>query len=452
MSYFLGVDIGTYSSKGVLVRDDGTVVASHAVPHALAMPQPGWYEHDAEATWWHDFVAITRAVLAQSGIPATGIAAIGVSSISPAIVPVDADGNALRPAILYGIDTRATQEIAAIEQALGGGDAFFRRYAMTLSAQSAAPKIRWIRTHEPEIWRATRLVLGGAGYIVWRLTGSATIDHYDAGAYAPLYDPATLAWDPAFADLVAPVEWMAQPTWTCAIAGRVHAAAAAVTGLAVGTPVITGTADAAAEAVSAGLAETGDMMIMVGSTVFFIVRTEQQSASRRFWGGRFLEPGSFAPAASSRPTRRSMRAMNRTTGSIAISTARVRRPCTRSVACKRAPAIPECRAAVIPRIPHILSPLLENPYWISSRSLLVSITIRTRIATKLHADPIQILTGSRRNPVRISDKPQAMSHRARNDTSGSQAAEPRCPRQERGDRAGLIVEALRRQPRNYNFL
>ncbi|MCB0152727.1 MAG: hypothetical protein KDE01_34375, partial [Caldilineaceae bacterium] len=329
MSYFLGVDIGTYSSKGVLVRDDGTVVASHAVPHALAMPQPGWYEHDAEATWWHDFVAITRAVLAQSGIPATGVAAIGVSSISPAIVPVDADGNALRPAILYGIDTRATQEIAAIEQALGGGDAFFQRYAMTLSAQSAAPKIRWIRTHEPEIWRATRLVLGGAGYIVWRLTGSATIDHYDAGAYAPLYDPATLAWDSAFADLVAPVEWMAQPTWTCAIAGRVHAAAAAVTGLAVGTPVITGTADAAAEAVSAGLAETGDMMIMVGSTVFFIVRTEQQSASRRFWGGRFLEPGSFAPAASSRPTRRSMRAMNRTTGSIAISTARVRRPCTR---------------------------------------------------------------------------------------------------------------------------
>ncbi len=294
--YFLGVDIGTYSSKGVLVRDDGTVIASHAEPHALAMPQPGWYEHDAEATWWHDFVAITRAVLAQSGIPATGIAAIGVSSISPAIVPVDADGNALRPAILYGIDTRATQEIAAIEQALGGGDAFFRRYAMTLSAQSAAPKIRWIRTHEPAIWRATRLILGGAGYIVWRLTGSATIDHYDAGAYAPLYDPATLAWDPVFADLVAPVEWMAQPTWTCAIAGHVNAAAAAATGLAAGTLVISGTADAAAEAVSAGLAATGDMMIMVGSTVFFIVRTEQQPASRRFWGGRFLEPGSFALA------------------------------------------------------------------------------------------------------------------------------------------------------------
>ncbi len=294
--YFVGVDIGTYSSKGVLVRDDGTVVASQVTPHALFMPQPGWYEHDAEATWWHDFVTITRALLAQNRIVAREIAAVGVSSISPAIVPISADGDVLRPAILYGIDTRATQEIAEIEQALGGRDAFFQRYAMTLSAQSAAPKMRWIRTHEPAVWRATRLILSGAGYIVWRLTGAATLDHYDAGAYAPLYDPARLGWDATFADLVAPVEWMAQPTWTCAIAGQVHAAAAAATGLAAGTPVITGTADAAAEAISAGLAATGDMMIMYGSTVFFIVRTAQPPASRRFWGAHFLEPGSYALA------------------------------------------------------------------------------------------------------------------------------------------------------------
>ena len=295
-NYFVGIDIGTYSSKGVLVRDDGTIIASHAAPHALSMPQPGWFEHDAEAIWWHDFITITRAMLTQSSIAASKIVAVGVSSISPAIVPIGADGGVLRPAILYGIDTRATQEIAEIEQALGGHDAFFQRYAVTLSAQSAAPKIRWMRTHEPSVWRATRLILSGTGYLVWRLTGAATIDHYDAGAYAPLYDPARLTWDAAFADLVAPVEWMAQPTWTCAIAGQVHAAAAAVTGLAIGTPVITGTADAAAEALSAGLAATGDMMIMYGSTVFFIVRTAQRPASQRFWGAHFLEPGSYALA------------------------------------------------------------------------------------------------------------------------------------------------------------
>lgn len=293
---FLGVDIGTYASKGVLVRDDGVVLATHIALHDVAMPQPGWYEHDAETTWWRDFVTITRAVLAQSRVQPTEIAAVGVSSIAPAIVPIDAAGRALRPAILYGIDTRATQEIPEIEQALGGAEAFFRRYAMTLSSQSAAPKIRWLRAHAPEVWRATRLILSGTGYIVWRLTGAATLDHYDASVYAPLYDPATLTWDAAHAELIAPVDWMGRPTWTCEIAGTVHAAAAAATGLATGTPVITGTADAAAEAISAGLAAVGDMMIMVGSSIFFLVRTAHLPHSARFWGARFLAPDTFVLA------------------------------------------------------------------------------------------------------------------------------------------------------------
>ena len=287
---FLGVDIGTYSSKGVLVREDGALLASHVVPHELAMPRPGWYEHDAEDTWWHDFITITHALLAQSSVDATDIASVGVSSISPAIVPLDDTGRALRPAILYGIDTRATQEIVEIEQALGGAEAVFRRYAMALSAQAAAPKIRWIRNHEPDVWGATRLILSGTGYIVWRLTGEATIDHYDVGAYAPLYNPDTLDWDPAFAELIAPPAWMARPTWTCTVAGQIHADGALASGLAVGTPVITGTADAAAEAISAGMAAVGDMMIMYGCSIFFIARPNQRSASACFWGPRFLEP------------------------------------------------------------------------------------------------------------------------------------------------------------------
>ncbi|MBW7886035.1 MAG: carbohydrate kinase, partial [Caldilineaceae bacterium] len=295
-THFLGVDIGTYSSKGVLVREDGAVVASHVVPHELSMPRPGWYEHDAEGTWWHDFVTITRALLAEGGVAGEEIAGVGISSISPAIVPLDGDGRALRPAILYGIDTRATREIREIEQALGGPEAVFERYAVALSSQAAAPKIRWLRNHEPEVWQATRLILSGTGYIVWRLTGAATIDHYDVGAYVPLYDPATLDWDPAYADLIAPLAWMAQPTWTCAVAGRINAEGAAATGLAAGTRVITGTADAAAEAISAGLAAVGDMMIMYGSSIFFIVRTDHFPRSARFWGARFLERDTYALA------------------------------------------------------------------------------------------------------------------------------------------------------------
>ena len=64
--YLLGVDIGTYSSKGVLVDKDGEVVASHIVQHGMAMPKPGYFEQDADGVWWHDFVEIVQNLLAKS--------------------------------------------------------------------------------------------------------------------------------------------------------------------------------------------------------------------------------------------------------------------------------------------------------------------------------------------------------------------------------------------------
>lgn len=79
--HFLGVDIGTYSSKGVIVDEQGRVIASHTVAHDLQMPRPGHFEHDAEGVWWGDFVAITRRLIADAGIDASSIAAIGVSAI-----------------------------------------------------------------------------------------------------------------------------------------------------------------------------------------------------------------------------------------------------------------------------------------------------------------------------------------------------------------------------------
>jgi xylulokinase len=110
----LGVDIGTSSSKGVLVEGDGTVVARAEVEHATSFPHPGWVEHDAEDVWWADLVALARELTAH-GTPD----AVGVSGIGPVLLPADADGRPLRPAILYGVDTRATREIAELTDELG---------------------------------------------------------------------------------------------------------------------------------------------------------------------------------------------------------------------------------------------------------------------------------------------------------------------------------------------
>jgi xylulokinase len=275
----LGVDIGTFSSKGVLVAEDGRVVAQRMVEHSLDIPGPGRAEHDPEKVWWRDFTLICSELLRSSGIAAGDIAGIGISTISPAIVVVDESGRSLRPAILYGIDTRATLEITELERLTG----------VSQSTQSASPKVMWIRRNEPEVWARTRAVLNGSGYLNLRLTGERTIDIYDASIFAPFFDTQTLTWSPALSSLVAPVQMMPRPTWTGEIAGRVTREAARETGLAEGTPVITGTADAAAEAVSAGMAAPGDMMVMYGSSTFFILRTETLRTPRGFWASRFLE-------------------------------------------------------------------------------------------------------------------------------------------------------------------
>jgi xylulokinase len=282
----LGVDIGTYSSKGALVTEQGEVVGTTAVEHSLATPRAGWAEQDPDDIWWRDFLAISRSLLDHYTSPTMQVVGLGISTISPAIVPVDYEGNALRPAILYGIDTRATTQVEKLQRLTGA----------TLSAQSAAPKVMWIRETEPEVWDRTHLVLNGSGYLNLRLTGAATIDVYDASVFAPFFDTQTLTWDERLAHVVAPVERMPAVTWTCDLAGTVTPQAARITGLPEGTPVITGTADAAAEAISTGLSQAGDMMMMVGSSTFFILKTPHALDSNAFWTSHFLEKDTYVVA------------------------------------------------------------------------------------------------------------------------------------------------------------
>jgi len=118
-TYLLGIDIGTYSSKGVLVdANTGKVVASHEIEHDLSMPHPGWVEHDAQKIWWGEFAEICQYLISNSKIDPNDIKGVGASGIGPCLLAIDAEGNPLRPAILYGIDTRAQQEILIYETSL----------------------------------------------------------------------------------------------------------------------------------------------------------------------------------------------------------------------------------------------------------------------------------------------------------------------------------------------
>ncbi len=291
-SYLLGVDIGTYSSKGVLVSLSGEVVASHVVPHELSMPKPGHFEHDADGVWWHDFVEISKAILFKSDIDPKQILSIGVSAIGSCVLPIDKDGKPLRPGILYGIDTRAMEEIAYLQDVISeSGDPDYD--GVKLTSQASGPKILWIRNNEPEIYEKTRWFLTSESYIVYRLTGVPSIDIYTAGGYAPIFNSKTISWKKEMEEHVTEINRLPDFYWSHEVVGEVTDEAARITGLAKGTPVIAGTTDAASEAVSAGLAYVGDMMIMFGSTIFFIQKTEKLVKPEKFWASNFLSEGTF---------------------------------------------------------------------------------------------------------------------------------------------------------------
>ena len=118
-SYLLGIDVGTYSSKATLTDLAGRVLHTALVDHGISMPKPGHVEQDADAVWWGDVCRLSREILAASGLAATSIAALAMSAIGPCLLPLDSAMRPLRPGILYGVDTRATAEIAELEAEIG---------------------------------------------------------------------------------------------------------------------------------------------------------------------------------------------------------------------------------------------------------------------------------------------------------------------------------------------
>ena len=287
----LGVDIGTYSSKGVLCTPVGEVLATRTIEHGLSLPRPGWAEHDADAVWWGEFAAICRDLLGDR-YRGEDVGGIAVSAIGPCLLPVDRAGRPLRPGILYGIDSRATAEIAWLNGRFGEGP-LFDLGGMALTSQAIGPKILWLRGHEPEVYARSHRLLSASSFLVHRLTGEFAMDRHTASYFNPLVDVRALEWDWRFAEPIVDPEKLPRLLWANEVAGTVHAAAAAETGLAVGTPVTAGTIDAAAEAVSVGVAAPGDMMVMYGTTLFFIHVTDRPVPDPRMWTTGFCLPGLY---------------------------------------------------------------------------------------------------------------------------------------------------------------
>ncbi|GAB0103802.1 FGGY-family carbohydrate kinase [Nocardia sp. JMUB6875] len=290
----LGIDIGTSGSKGVLVDHDGMIAMRAERPHRVSTPRPGWVEHDAEKVWWTDFLAIARELVAAAdGDP---IDALAVSGIGPCLLPADADGTPLRPAILYGVDTRAGVEIEELDAELGPLTVL-ERCGSPLTSQAVGPKLRWLMRHEPQVWQSTRMLLMASSFLVHRLTGRYVLDHQSASQCVPMYDLMARDWALDWAESVAPGLRLPELSWPTEIVGHVTPAAAAATGLPAGLPVTTGTIDAWAEAAGVGVRAPGDCMIMYGTTMFLTQVLTAPNPQPGLWTTCGTWPGTYTSAA-----------------------------------------------------------------------------------------------------------------------------------------------------------
>ncbi len=255
--YLLGMDLGTTNVKGIIMDEDGNIVASASRANELILPGPGMAEQDA-GLWWEHSAAIMRELTQKAGAAIVDqICGVCISSQTVTMLPLDASGNVLRNAIIW-MDSRSGQELSYILDTMG-----FERFVATVGAQPDSAflpsKLLWFKNNEPELFAKTDCVLQASSYINFKLTGERTMDIDQAGKCQCL-DINTLKWSDAIGDVLG-IDLnmiLPEPRRVHEIIGTVTEAAAKETGLRPGTPVAAGTSDSMASMYASGLCRLGE--------------------------------------------------------------------------------------------------------------------------------------------------------------------------------------------------
>ena len=215
----IGLDVGTTGVKALAISETGDVLGSAEHGYPLSTPQPGWAEQDPE-DWWRASEAALSELGRREDEP------VGFSGQMHGLVALGADGRLLRPAILWN-DQRTAAECAEIEDRVG----LKRLIALTGNRALTgftAPKLLWLRRHEPDVYARIAHVLLPKDYVRMRLTGERAIDAADASGTL-LFEVARRRWSDEVLDVLElPREWLPDVHESTAIGGAGDQAAAAL--------------------------------------------------------------------------------------------------------------------------------------------------------------------------------------------------------------------------------
>jgi xylulokinase len=273
MSITLGIDIGTSGTKTIAIDEKGAILASASAEYPCSYPRPGWSEQDPEL-WWDATQKTVAKVLSLGKFKPADVAGIGLSGQMHGSVFLDETGHVIRPALLWN-DQRTGEECAEIERRAGGREALIRMVGNLALTGFTAPKLLWLRRHEPSHWGRVRQVLLPKDYIRYRLTGQYATEVSDASGTL-LLDVANRRWsrellgkldiDPA---LMPPCYESPQ------ISGQVSKLGAMATGLVEGTPVVGGGGDQPAGAVGNGIVRPGAVSATMGTSGVVFAHTNE---------------------------------------------------------------------------------------------------------------------------------------------------------------------------------
>ncbi len=263
MTYVMGIDSSTTSVKALISDGDGRIVGIGSTALESHFPKPMWSEQNP-IDWWHAAQQSIRAALKAANLRGDEIAAVGLTGQMHGLVMLNGRGEVLRPAILWN-DQRTQAQCDEITQRIGA-DRLIALTGNRALTGFTAPKLLWVREHEPDVYAQCEHILLPKDYIRFMLTGEYVSEMSDASGMV-LLNVAKRAWSQEVLDALGiPASWLPRVVEGTAVTGTVSAAAAEQTGLRAGTPVIGGGGDQAAGAVGMGCVTPDRLGVTVGTS------------------------------------------------------------------------------------------------------------------------------------------------------------------------------------------
>src|SRR5580692_10128975 len=262
--YSLGLDIGTGGSRALLIDAAGKQIAAVTAPHEdMRMERPMWAEQRPE-NWWGAAQSAIRGVLTETGISGDKIKGVGLSGQMHGLVILDRANQVIRPSLIW-CDQRSQAQVDFIHAKIGR-DKVVAAIANPVLTGFTLPKLLWVRDHEPQHYERVRKLLLPKDYVRFQLTGEFATEVSDASGTA-LLDVLHRRWSQTMIDgLGLDPDILPRVYESSEITGAISSGAAALTGLAAGTPVVGGGGDQAASAVGNGVVEHGIVSCTLGTS------------------------------------------------------------------------------------------------------------------------------------------------------------------------------------------